>query len=1055
MSNRQQRPLAASTPQDFRSQEGSAGSAAASSIPRSGRVVGAVMVVGGGIGGIQTSLDLAESGFKVYLVESSPSIGGVMSQLDKTFPTNDCAMCIVSPKLVECGRHLNIDIMTCAEIAQVSGEAGNFSVQVDQRARYIDVDRCTGCAVCARSCPVSAVDTFNQGLSQRTAAYIRYPQAVPLAYAIDQEKCIGCGLCANLCLADAVRYDDQPRRVQLDVGAIVLAPGFEPFDARLRGEYGYGRLPNVVTSLEFERILSASGPYKGRVQRPSDGEMPSRIAFINCVGSRDAAHGRGYCSSVCCMYSTKQAVIAKEHAPASAPIEPTIFYIDKRAYGKDFDKYVERADREYNIRYVRHMVSLIREDPQTNNLLLRYEGTDAQTGNSTMVEEEFDLVVLAVGLQPPSSNKALAERLGIELNEYGFCWTAPLLPLSTSRPGVFTCGAFSAPKDVPETVMQASGAAGMAGRLLASARGTRVKAKEYPPERDIRGEPPRIGIFVCSCGLNIGGVVNVPEVAEYAYSLPGVAYAEWNLYTCSQDTQERIVEQIQEHNLNRVIVASCSPRTHEPLFRESLREAGLNRYLFEMANIRDQCSWVHMHEPASATDKAKDLVRMAAAKARGLGPLPRYPQKVIPRGLVVGGGIAGMTAALALAETGFECYLIEREAELGGILRQIYYTLHTEGVQQYLEELVHRVKAHPLIHVFTQATIESVAGNVGSFQTTLVSGNGHKEQTVLEHGVVIVATGGEENKPNSYLYGQHPNVITQLDLESRLEVKGWKPASTDQVVMIQCVESRDPDRPYCSRICCGEAIKNALRIKQANPNTNVFVLYRDIRTYGFKEDAYRKAREQGVIFIPYELESKPEVIQTTATSAGGPTLQVRVTDPVMGEDIVIDANWLVLSVAVSPPASNSVLAQMLKVPLNDDGFFLEAHAKLRPVDFATEGVFLCGLAHAPKYMEEHITQANAAAARACTVLTQEIIEAEGTIPRVDIARCVACGLCELVCAYKAISVQVVDQRRGTMAAQVNEALCKGCGACAAGCRSGAVDVQGFTDAQIVAAIEAL
>ena len=793
-----------------------------SAATRPGRVVGAVMVIGGGIGGIQTSLDLADSGFKVYLVESSPSIGGVMSQLDKTFPTNDCSMCIVSPKLVECGRHLNIDIMTCAEVAEVSGEAGNFRVGVDQRARYIDVDRCTGCAVCARSCPVSAVDTFNQGLGERTAAYINYPQAVPLAYSIDPDKCIGCGLCANLCLADAVRYDDQPKRIELDVGAIVLAPGFEPFDARLRAEYGYGRFPNVVTSIEFERILSASGPYKGRVQRPSDGEMPSRIAFINCVGSRDPAHGRGYCSSVCCMYSTKQAVIAKEHAPASSPVEPTIFYIDKRAYGKDFDKYVERADREYNIRYVRHMISLIREDPKTQNLLLRYEADAPQTGLPTMIDEEFDLVVLSVGLQPPSSNKELAERLGIDLNEYGFCWTAPLLPLSTSRPGIFTCGAFSAPKDVPETVMQASGAAGMAGRMLASARGTLVQPKEYPQERDIRGEPPRIGIFVCSCGLNIGGVVNVPEVASYARELPGVGYAEWNLYTCSQDTQERIVEQIKEHNLNRVIVASCSPRTHEPLFRESLREAGLNPYLFEMANIRDQCSWVHMHEPVPATGKAKDLVRMAAAKARGLSPLPRYPQTVIPRGLVVGGGIAGMTAALALAETGFECYLVEREAKLGGILKQIYYTLDTEHVQRYLQELIHRVEAHPLIHVYTQATIESIVGNVGKFQTTLTSGNGHKEQAVLEHGVVIVATGGEENKPTEYLYGQHPNVITQLDLESKLEKEGWQPAPTDDgrastVVMIQCVESREPERPYCSRICCGEAVKNALRIKRAEP----------------------------------------------------------------------------------------------------------------------------------------------------------------------------------------------------------------------------------------------
>jgi heterodisulfide reductase subunit A len=574
-----------------------------------------------------------------------------------------------------------------------------------------------------------------------------------------------------------------------------------------------------------------------------------------------------------------------------------------------------------------------------------------------------------------------------------------------------------------------------------------VEEKVYPPERDIRGEPPRIGVFVCSCGLNIGGVVRTDEVADYAMRLPNVVYAESNMYTCSQDTKDRIRDQIHQYGLNRVVVASCSPRTHEPLFRETLQESGLNRYLFEMANIRDQCSWVHMHEPDAATEKAKDLVRMAAARSRGLAPLSMYLQPVNPSGLVIGGGLSGMTAALALAEAGFEAYLVEREEELGGRLLGIHYTLDTDNVQGYLTELIHRVHSHPLVHVFTHALVQEITGNVGHFTTTLGSNNGRREPIVLEHGVVIVATGGVEHRPTAY-----------LDLEAILaghetEEGRRKPAAGDRVVMIQCVESREPARPYCSRVCCGEAVKNAIKIKETSPNTDVFVLYRDIRTYGFKEDYYRRARELGVIFVPYDVERKPQV--SRQVQGGKDKLVVRVEDPVTRGELAIDADLLVLSVAVSPTPDNGTLAQMLKVPLNDDGFFLEAHAKLRPVDFATEGVFVCGLAHAPKYMEEHIIQANAAASRASTLLTKDFIAVDGTIPRVNVARCAACGVCELTCAYQAITVTIVDERRGIRAAQVNEALCKGCGACAAGCRSGAIDLQGSTDAQIVAAIDAL
>ncbi|UCD26090.1 MAG: CoB--CoM heterodisulfide reductase iron-sulfur subunit A family protein, partial [Candidatus Bathyarchaeota archaeon] len=576
-------------------------------------------------------------------------------------------------------------------------------------------------------------------------------------------------------------------------------------------------------------------------------------------------------------------------------------------------------------------------------------------------------------------------------------------------------------------------------------RGTLVRKKEYPKEVDIRGEPPRIGVFICHCGINIGGVVDVPSVVEYAQTLPNVVHACHNLYTCSSDTQEIIKERIQEYDLNRVIVASCSPRTHEPLFQETIREAGINRYLFNMANIRDQCSWVHMHDHEAATGKAKDLVRMVVAKARMLEPLERLSLDVTHRGLVIGGGLAGMTAALALADQGFEVYLVEKNKELGGFLRKIRHTLDNDNTQEYLKTLIERLTSNKLVQVFLNAKVENVSGYVGNFRTTITQGSEKKE---LEHGIVIVATGGEEYRPNEYLYGKDSRILTQLELEKRFAVRDEE--QYGNVVMIQCVGSRCDERPYCSRMCCGEAVKNALKIKEKDPNANVYILYRDIRTYGLKEEHYEKAREAGIIFIRYDEENKPKVQKIS--SDGNKVLQVSFFEPTIQEEIAIDANMVVLSVAVIPPKDNETLAKMLKVPINEDGFFLEAHVKLRPVDFATEGIFVCGMAHSPKSMEESISQAKAAVSRACTVLTKDTIEAEGVIATVNPNRCTACELCILVCAYNAIEI---EETRTGKRAKVNSALCKGCGACAATCRCSAIDIKGFTDRQIDSIISAV
>ena len=997
--------------------------------------VGAVLVVGAGIGGSQASLDLADSGYKVYLIESSTSIGGVMAQLDKTFPTNDCAMCIVSPKLVETGRHQNIDLFINTKIEEVNGEAGNFNVKILNRSLFINPEKCTGCGTCGRECPVEAIDTFNECLAKYAATSVKYPQAVPLVYAINKDYCIGCGICQGICKAKAVEYEREDEKIELNVGAIILAPGFDEYIPPQANLYGYGKYKNVLTSIEFERILSASGPYAGRVLRPSDGDIPEKVAFLQCVGSRDyTGNGKPYCSSVCCMYTAKEAVIAHEHMHQ---IKPTIFSMDIRAYGKDFDKYIIRAQEEYCVKYIRSRISSISEVPETKDLRIKYETEDGK-----IIEEDYHMVVLSVGLNPPNDARYLAEKFGIELNEYDFAKTEQFNTVKTLKPGIFVCGAFSSPKDIPDTVTQASAASGCVNQLLYEKRGTLITDKTLPPEIYVNGQPPRIGVFVCHCGINIGGFVDVPEVTKYTKTLPNVVLADHNLYTCSADTQTIIKDKIKEYHLNRVIVASCTPRTHEPLFQETIREAGLNRYLFQMANIRDQCSWVHMNEPVAATEKAKDLVRMAVNKAREIGPIERIRLKLTPKVLVIGGGISGIVAALNFAKQEFETFLIEKESELGGFSKHIYYSLEGGDVQAYLSNLIQDVKSNKFIHVYTNAQIENIDGFIGNFRTKIIYGK-NKESTEFEHGVVILATGAKEYKPKEYLFGENDKVILQSELEKRLitsdEIKNQK-----SIVMIQCVGSRNEEHPYCSKICCAEAIKNALLAKKKSPNTEIIILFRDIRTYGFKEKYYRKAREAGVIFLRYDENIMPEIIPEDSK------LKIKVSTS--KKDIIyIDSDLCVLSAGIyANREENKIIAKMLKVPLNDDNFFLEAHVKLRPVDFATEGVFVAGTAHCPKTIEDSIAQANATVSRACTILSKDEIEVEGKTANVIPERCIACGMCIETCAYNAIEL-IEDRRLGTVA-YINHALCKGCGACAGGCRASAIDVLGFTSEQIYAMI---
>ena len=1008
-----------------------------------GGKIGAVMVLGAGISGIQAALDLANSGFKVYLVDRAPAIGGKMAQLDKTFPTNDCSMCILSPKFIECERNPNISIISYAELDSVEGEAGNFKVTLLKKPRYVDEELCKGCPTCVEYCPVKIPDAYNENLNLARCIYIPFPQAVPNVAVIDPTQCLyfvrnECQACRPVCKNKAIDFHQKEQRLEIEVGSIILAPGYETFKPQLQSEYGYQRFGNVVTSLEFERILGASGPFRGELKRPSDKKRPKRIAWVQCVGSRDTTAGNTYCSAVCCMYAIKQVILCKEH---DSELEGAIFHNDIRAYGKGFERYYERAKSTPGVRFIWSKVSVLRELPGTKNVVLRYRvnGTEVR-------EEEFDLVVLSVGLNSLSNAKQLSDALSVELNSHGFCKSSIFSPIETTRPGVYACGVFHAPMDIPDSVTMASGAASLSSQLLSSQRGTLSTRKEYPPERDVTGEPPRVGVFVCNCGTNIGKVVDVGRVVGYAKKLDGVVHAEEDTFACSVDSVNRIAETIKEKGLNRVVVAACTPRTHEAVFQEALKEAGLNPYLFEMSNIREQCSWVHMKDRQVATRKAQDLVRMAVAKAKLLTPLHQLPCEISHAGLVIGGGISGMVSALALAGHGVEVHLIEKAKELGGIAKRIYYTVEGGDVQSYLGGLIEEVYQNPLIQVHTEADIIDFAGYVGNFSTKIGVGP-EKMVKEIAHGVTIVATGAEELKPREYLYGTDSRVLTLLELEQEIAGKSERLGNCRCLVMIQCVGSRDSERPYCSRVCCSQAVKNALKLKEMNPEMEIYILYRDIRTYGLREDYYQQAADREVKFIRYDVDDKPQV--EMAQEDGRDILRVTVTEPTLGQRLMIDADMLALGVATIAPQGNVELSQLLKVPLNEDGFFMEAHMKLRPVDFSTDGIFMCGLAHYPKFIDESIAQAQAAASRAFTILAQETITAGGVVCSISEETCSGCGICEALCPYRAIAV---DKASGV--ARVNEVLCKGCGICCAACPSGAIEQRGFTAEQVSSMVEA-
>lgn len=995
-----------------------------------------VLVVGGGMGGIRSALDLAESGRDVVLIDKAYSIGGLMTRLDRTFPTNNCDLCTLSPHLSESGRKLHIELLTMTEVSRLDGEAGDFTATLTTKPRYIDMDKCTACGQCHEKFPEAV--RFTPGLDHRAPTCMRYPQATPYAFSIDLERCEDVDALVKSCPTGAIDLNETETVRKLSAGSIILAPGAELFDPTVLDTYSYGVHPNVVTSMEYERILSATGPTNGQLLRPSDGKAPQKIAWIQCVGSRGVQEGCvAYCSSACCMYALKEAIVTRERF--SDAIETTIFYMDMRTFGKDYELYYQRAKNEFGVRLVRSRPHSVVSENGSGNLEIAFLPEDGGQARS----EVYDMVVLTTGFRITPELRELAGRLGIDLNEHGFARTRSFDPVATSKPGIYVCGLFESPKDIPETMIQASAAACSAGGDLNPLRIVAKSEEELPPERSVLGEDPKIGVFICDCGLDIGGVVDVPKLVDFAASLPNVAFAEAIGHGCSKESLGVIRQRIGDKGLNRVVFGACSPRTHEMLFQDTLRKAGLNKYLMEIANLRDQDTWVHASQPDVAAQKAKELLKMAVFSVRLAHPLADHTLPMNKDVLVVGGGVTGMEASLSLADMGFRVYLVERSGQLGGNARNIRKTLEGEDVQAYVKGLIERTESHDQIQVLTQSLIVDHTGMAGAFRTGVQFGP-QMFYRPIRHGITILATGALANRPREYLLDEHEAVMTQRDLDNLLEDRADKVQSWNNVAMIQCVGSRVPENPNCSRVCCQAAIKNALRILDINPQARVYVLYRDMRTPGFEEDYYRKARERGVIFVNYGLESKP------AVKANGKGVTVSFRDPIVGREIQLPADCLALSTGfIADEESTEDLGTIFRLPRTQDDYFLEDHIKLRPVDLPIPGFFVAGTAHSPRSIRESVAQAKAAAGRAQTFLARDTINLGAVVATVDRDKCASCLICVRACPFDVPFINAEGY------SEIDPAKCHGCGTCASECPAKAIQLMQYEDDQILAKLDGL